>query len=151
MTQSLGQLTATTSVQTADQFAVYSSADQDTRRAPGSQVLAWLQSALSLSPVGVASSTQYAAPSATGFSVTIAAADSWLVLTPTAGFAAGTIVLPTTRANRQTVRVNCTQAVTTLTVSGAGTTVTGAPTTLAANAFFMMQFDATTNAWYRVI
>jgi hypothetical protein len=28
--------------------------------------------------------------------------------------------------------------------------VTGAPTTLAANAFFTLRFDATTNAWYRV-
>lgn len=150
MTQSIGQLTATTTVQTSDQFVVYSAADQDTRRAPGSQVLAWLQAVLSLSAVGVPASTQYAAPSATAFSVTVALADSWLVLTPTGAFAAGTIVLPAVRIDRQIVRVSCTQAVTALTVSGAGTTVTGAPTTLAADAFFSMQYDNTTAAWYRV-
>lgn len=148
MTQQINQLTATTSVQTADQFAVWSSADQDTRRAPGSQILTWLQSALTFTGLNI--SQQYAAPSTTGFTVTITAADTWLILTPTGGFAAGTIVLPAVRLNEQIVRVNCTQAVTTLTVTGAGTTVTGAPATLAANAFFTMQYDATTNAWYRV-
>lgn len=117
-------------------------------RAPGTQVLAWLQSALTFT--GLSLSQQYAAPSATGFSVSVTSADSWLILTPVAGYAAGTIVLPATRSNQQIVRVNCTQSVTTLTVSGNGTTVTGAPTTLAANAFFMLQYDATTNAWYRV-
>ena len=49
------------------------------------------------------------------------------------------------------VSVNCTQIVTALTVSAGGTTVTGAPTALAAaNEFFTMRFDAATNAWYRV-
>jgi hypothetical protein len=31
-----------------------------------------------------------------------------------------------------------------------GNTVTGAPTTLAANDFFTMRYDAATAAWYRV-
>jgi hypothetical protein len=66
------------------------------------------------------------------------------------GYAAGTIVLPAVPTNEQVVNLNTTQAVTTLTVNGNGKTVTGAPTTLAANAFFTLRFDATTNAWYRV-
>ena len=98
--------------------------------------------------------TQYAAPSATGFSVAIAeaSADTHLILTPTGGFAAGTIVLPAvgTAVDGQRVQVNCTQAVTTLTINGNGGTVTGAPTTLAANAFFTLAFDDPTNVWYRV-
>lgn len=93
---------------------------------------------------------QYAAPSATGFSVTITVPNTWLILTPVAGYAAGTIVLPLNPANEQDVIVNCTQSVTTLTVSGNGKTVTGAPTTLAANAFFHLRFDATLNAWFRI-
>lgn len=98
--------------------------------------------------------TQYSAPSATGFSVQVTdGSDSiWLILTPTAGFAAGTIVLPALAncVDKQEVLVNCTQAVTTLTVSGNGATVTGAPTTLAANAFFRLRFDDVANVWYRV-
>lgn len=98
--------------------------------------------------------TQYAAPSATAFSVQVTdGSDSvWLVLTPTAGFANGTIVLPALAncVDKQEVLVNCTQAITTLVVSGNGATVTGAPTTLAANAFFRLRFDDVANVWYRV-
>lgn len=98
--------------------------------------------------------TQYAAPSATGFSVQVTngADNIHLILTPTAGFAAGTLVLPVTpgAVDKQEVLVSCTQAVTALTVNGNGATVTGAPTTLAANAFFRLKLDATTNVWYRI-
>lgn len=98
---------------------------------------------------------QYEAPSATGFSVQITdGSDSiWLRLTPTAGFAAGTIVMPASSnaIENQEVLINCTQIVTTLTMDGNGATVTGAPTTLAAaNAFFTLKFDSVTTTWYRV-
>lgn len=95
--------------------------------------------------------TQYAAPNATGFTVLIAPAavgqSVYLLLTPTAGFAAGTITLPTGR-DMQEVSVACTQAVTTLTVNGG--TVNGAPATLAANGFFRLRFDGVLNTWNRV-
>lgn len=98
--------------------------------------------------------TQYSAPSATGFTATITnASDSaWLILTPVAGYAAGTIVLPAVAnaVDKQEVLVNCTQAVTTLTINGNGATVTGGPTTLAANAFFTLRFDAVLTTWYRI-
>lgn len=98
--------------------------------------------------------TQYSAPSATGFTATITnASDSaWLILTPVAGYAAGTIVLPAVgnAVDKQEVLVNCTQAVTTLTINGNGATVTGGPTTLTANAFFRLRFDAVLTTWYRV-
>ena len=100
--------------------------------------------------------TQYAAPNATGFSVAIApptnGASMWLLMTPLAGYAAGTITLPALAscANGQELLVNSTQAVTTLTVAGNGATVNGAPTTLAANAFFRLRFDTVLASWYRV-
>ncbi|MNR16702.1 hypothetical protein D3C85_1333210 [compost metagenome] len=52
--------------------------------------------------------------------------------------------------DKQEVLVNCTQAVTTLTINGNGATVTGAPTTLAANAFFRLKYDQPSTVWYRV-
>jgi hypothetical protein len=81
--------------------------------------------------------------------VTIATGDTWLILTPTGTFAAGAIILPSAPTDKAEVIVTCTQIVTALTVSAGGTTVTGAPTTLAANQGFTMRFDAATNAWYR--
>lgn len=116
---------------------------------------AYLQDALTITTDNKV--TQYAAPSATGFSVSIGSgiADGlsiWLILTPVAGYAAGTLVLPSSSGvkDKQEILVNCTQAVTTLTVSGNGSTVTGAPTTLAANAFFRLRYDAVLTTWYRV-
>jgi hypothetical protein len=98
--------------------------------------------------------TQYAAPSATGFSVAItdSSASIWLVLTPTAGFAAGTLVLPAVAKciDKQEILVNSTQSITTLTITANGSTVTGAPATMAANAFFTLRFEAVTDTWYRV-
>ncbi len=100
---------------------------------------------------------QYSAPSATGFSVSVGSGiddgvNIWLILTPVAGYAAGTLVLPAVAdvVDKQEINVNCTQSVTTLTVSGNGATVTGAPTTLAANAVFTLRFDAVMTTWYRV-
>lgn len=100
--------------------------------------------------------TQYAAPAATGFTVLIAPVDAgdsiYLLLTPNAGYAAGTITLPAaaTCVDGQELLVTTTQLVTALTVAGNGSTVNGAPTTLAANGFFRLRFDGVFKAWYRV-
>lgn len=101
--------------------------------------------------------TQYYAPSATAFSVTIApttAGDSvHLILTPAAGYADGTIVLPAVAdvVDGQEVLVNCTQSVAALVVSGNGAVaVTGEPTALSANDFFRLKYDAVLQTWYRI-
>lgn len=142
----INRLSALDALASGDQLPVYSTSLGDARRASLSLLLDWIEANANLPGQQV---TQYAAPSATGFSVTIGAGDVWLLLTPVAGYAAGTIVLPSDPADRDTVTVNCTQAVTTLTVSS-GKTVTGAPTTLSANAFFTMRYDGVTQAWYRI-
>lgn len=147
----INQLAAVDQVQPSDQVPIYSSGNGDARKASLSLLKAFFQEGATAADDKI---TQYAAPSATGFSVQVNDdSDSvWLILTPTAGFAAGTVVLPALAncVDKQEVLVNCTQAVTTLTVSGNGSTVTGAPTTLAANAFFRLRFDDVTDTWYRV-
>lgn len=98
--------------------------------------------------------TQYAAPSSSGFSVQItnSSANTHLILTPTAGFAAGTLVLPSVvnLVDKQDIIVNSTQQVTTLTINGNGATVTGEPTTLGADDFFRLKYDLITNSWFRI-
>lgn len=144
----INQLSSLDSLSGGDQIPVWATSNGDTRKSSLTLLLSWMQSNLSLPGT---LTTQYAAPSSTGFTVTIAQGDTWLLLTPTGTFAAGTIVLPSTATDKAEVSVNCTQIVTALTVSAGGTTVTGAPTTLAsANGFFTLRFDAATNAWYRV-
>lgn len=93
---------------------------------------------------------------ATGFSVSIApfqpGASVFLLITPLASLAAGTIVLPLLDQciHQQQVLVHTTQAISTLTVNGNGAGTSGAPTSLAAAGFFRLQFDAVNAAWYRV-
>lgn len=147
----INQLTAADQVASSDQVPIYSSENGDARKASMATLLAFFSGQITANDDKV---TQYSAPSATGFTVTINNdSDSiWLVLTPVAGYAAGTLTLPAVAncVDRQELLVNCTQAVTTLTVAGNGATVTGAPTTLAANAFFRLRFEAVTKTWYRV-
>jgi hypothetical protein len=143
----INQLSATDTLAGGDTLPVYKQSQGDARKASLTLLVSYLQSALSL-PGTLA--TQYAAPSATDFTVTIAAGNTWLLLTPTGTFADGAIVLPSAPADKADVSVNCTQAVTAFVVSAGGATVTGSPTALPANGFFTMRYDAATSAWYRV-
>jgi hypothetical protein len=101
--------------------------------------------------------TQYAAPNATGFNVLIApptaGADVLLLLTPAAGYAAGTITLPQQAScvDGQEVLCSCTQLLTALTIAGNGSVVNNPPTAFtAAVPFFKLRFDGVAKAWYRV-
>lgn len=150
----INQLAAADAITAGDLFVIYSAANGDARKAAASLLLAYLQSELT----GTGGfETQYFAPGATGFSVTVAPTTEggsvYLLMTPAAGYAAGTIVLPplASSVDGQEVLVSCRQIVTALTVSGNGAVaVNGAPTTLAANAFFKMRYDGVSQSWYRV-
>ena len=147
----INQLSAVDEVVSSDQVPIYSSENGDARKASMAVLLAFFKGQITANDDKL---TQYAAPSATGFTVTINndSLSVWLILTPVAGYAAGTLTLPAVAncVDRQEVLVNTTQAVTALTIAGNGATVTGAPTTLAANAYFRLRFDAVTKTWYRV-
>lgn len=155
--QSINRLSSIDELATGDLLAFFDISNSDSRKGSLSLLLAWMQANLTF-PDASSYTTQYAAPSATGFSVTITdgANDNTnvhLILTPTAGYAAGTIVLPPKAGlvDKQEVLVNCTQAVTTLTIDGNGaTSVTGAPTSLSADDFFRLKYDVLGDAWYRV-
>ncbi len=146
-------LSAVDNVSTSDQIPVLVLQSGDVRKMSVSQLVAFVQASLSTSGY---MQTQYAAPIATAFNVSLVPAtpggSMYLLLTPLAAYAAGTITLPVVEniADGQEVLVNTTQAVTALTVAGNGALVVGAPTTLAANAFFRLRYNGVLNTWYRV-
>lgn len=148
----INQLSEVAACTSGQQFPIYDPSQGDTRKASLTTLLTWLQTALTLGRPEPTS--QYAAPSSTGFTISIADADDdvHLMLTPVAAYAAGTIKLPTSSnlRDKQEVTVNTTQAITTLTINGNGATVTGAPTTLAQYAYFRLKYDLPTNTWYRI-
>ena len=134
-------------------FPVYDTANGDSRKVSLSTLSTYIASSVTANISGF--TTQYSSPSATGFTVPITDNGSsiHLILTPTSGFAAGTITLPsaTNSIDGQMVIVNCTQFVTALTIGANGATaVTGAPTTLAANAYFTLKYDKVSSTWYRI-
>jgi hypothetical protein len=149
-------LTALDSLTAGDNIAVGSSTNGDDRRAALSVLLSYMQSNLTITDASAFAeyTTQYAAPSATGQSIQVTDGDDsiHLIITPVAGYAAMTIVLPTSTncADKQDILVNCTEAVTTLTIDGNGSTVAGEPTTLAADAYFRLKYDLPGTTWYRV-
>lgn len=147
----INQLNAASSITAGDLIPVYIQSSGDARKVALSMLAAWIATQITTSDNKV---TQYSAPSATGFTtlVTDSSSSVWLILTPTAGFANGAITLPSLAncVDKQEVLVNCTQVITTLAVNGNGATVTGAPTTLAANGFFRLRFEKVMSTWYRV-
>jgi len=150
----INQLSSVDSLASGDTVPLYDQSNGDARKFSISTLQAYMQANLTFSS-GISYTTQYSAPSATGFNiqVTDGSANIHLILTPVAGYAAGTITLPAVSnlVDKQEVLVNCTQAVTTLTIAANGASaVTGAPTTLAANDFFRLKYDAATSTWYRV-
>jgi hypothetical protein len=150
---SIDKLSKVTTLSASDLLAAWSGSVGNDVAITLATLLAYLQPLLTASGLYT---TQYSAPAATGFSVAIAppttGASVLLLLTPAAGYAAGTITLPAQASciDGQEVLVSCTQSVTTLTVAGNGSTVNGAPTTLAANGFFRLRFDGVFKAFYRV-
>jgi len=150
----ISNLSSLDSLSASDLLAVWSAANSDTRKASLSVLLAFLQESVQIPSADL---TQYESPGASGFNVAIALSEIvgqplYLLLTPDAAYAAGTITLPARAlcVDGQTLLVSCTQAVTALTVAGNGATVSDAPTTLAANAFFKLRYDGVNMTWYRV-
>lgn len=155
----INQLSALDQLAAGDQFPVYSQANGDARKVALSILQVYMQANLVFPSFSGMQQfeTQYAAPSATGFSVTISPPSTGnnvhLILTPTAGYAAGTIILPPVGqvVDKQEILVNCTQQVTALTINGNGAVaVTGEPASLGADDFFRLKFDIVTQTWYRV-
>lgn len=156
----INQLTAVDSLQAGDNFPVYDQSNGDARKVALSVIQQYMQDNLTFPTfTGMGGFvTQYFAPNATGWSVTITDGDDddenvHLILTPSAAYAAGTIVLPppTSVINKQEVLVNCTEQVTALTIDGNGATaVKGAPSALGADSFFRLKYDVILQTWYRV-
>ena len=144
----INQQNQVASVSQNDLIPVYSNQYGVTQQMAVSQLTAYILGLIGGSNALV---TQYSSPNASGFTVNAESVPNlWLLVTPLSGYSAGTIVLPALPVNQQQITVSCTQAVTTLTVSGNGKTVNGAPTTLAANGTFTLRYDGVNQSWYRI-
>jgi hypothetical protein len=147
----INQLAGISQVSGGDQLPIYVPNNGDARKVSVSQLLQYFQQTFAAPTVA----TNLYTPG-TGFNITVPTPTSeqqWMVIQPAGTLAAGTITLPlnTGTPDGTQVLVTTTQIITsfTLALNGAASAF-GAPTTLAANAFFTMRFYQATNSWYRV-
>lgn len=147
----INQLSGISQVSGGDLLPVYVSNNGDARKVSITQLLQYFQQTFASPTVA----TNLYTPG-TGFNITVSTPTSeqqWMVIQPAGTLAAGTITLPlnTGVPDGTEVLITTTQIITsfTLAVNGAANAY-GAPTTLAANAFFTMRFYQATNSWYRV-
>lgn len=147
----INQLAVLSTASSGDQVLVYSPSNGDARRMSVSTLMQFFQQSFASPTV----STNIYTP-ATGFNIALptpVSQQQWALLQPAGTLAAGTITLPlnTATPDGTEVLVTTTQAITSFTLALNGATAAnGAPTTLAANAFFRVRFVQSTNSWYRI-
>ena len=147
----INQLAPVSQLSGGDQIPIYVPNNGDARRVSVTQLLQYFQATFAAPTVA----TNLYTPG-TGFNITVptpTTEQQWMVIQPAGTLAAGTVTLPlnTGVPDGTQVLVTTTQIITsfTLALNGAAAAF-GAPTTLAANAFFTMRFYQATNSWYRV-
>jgi hypothetical protein len=147
----INQLSGISQVSGGDLLPIYVPNNGDARKVSITQLLQYFEQTFASPTVA----TNLYTPG-TGFNITVPTPTSeqqWMVIQPAGTLAAGTVTLPlnTGVPDGTQVLITTTQIITsfTLAVNGAANAY-GAPTTLAANAFFTMRFYQATNSWYRV-
>lgn len=146
----INQLPLMSSISSGEQLPVYSPNNGDARRVSIGTLLNYFEQTFASPSLA----TNFYTPG-TGFNIAVPTpvSQQWILIQPAGTLAAGTVTLP---LNTQTpdgteILVTTTQIITTFTLALNGATAAfGAPTTLAANAYFRMRFVQSTNSWYRI-
>jgi len=147
----INQLSGLSQVSAGDLLPIYVPNNGDARKVSVSQLLEYFQTSFASPTVA----TNLYTPGA-GFNVTVPTPISeqqWMIIQPAGTLATGTVTLPlnTGVPDGTEVLITTTQIITTFTLALNGASAAfGAPTTLAANAFFRVRFYQPTNSWYRI-
>lgn len=148
----INQLSSTDTLTAGDLLPIWRANNSDTRKTSLTALQAYLQGALTFSAGQFV--VQYAAPAATGFTTTLLnnTNNQWLIMSPLAAYAAGTITFPllSSVTDNQEILIVSTQAVTTLTLSGNGASIVGAPTGIIQNGAMRFKFNSLASTWYLV-
>jgi hypothetical protein len=129
---------------------IWDGSNGDTRKASMTTLLAYITSNFTDPDY----TTRIVAPSATGFTIDAGSTgDSlWLIVNPVAAYASGSLWLPpsTSAVNNQEIVVTFTAAVTALSVTGVGATVSGFPSGIGTNDTFRLRYNTEQLTWYAI-
>jgi hypothetical protein len=144
----INQLNATDSLTASDLLPVYVQQNGDARKASIGLLTEYLREQLG---GGESKTNQYAAP-LTGTTVQVQNGSTWLILTPAGTLAALTLLMPVLAnvVDGQEILISTTQTLTSLTFSGNGASMVGAPSTLAANGSVRLRFEPVLKTWYKI-
>jgi hypothetical protein len=148
----INQLPLLDTPSSGDQIPVYSPNNGDARRMSLGALLDFFRQQF-ISPG--APTVQLVIP-ADGFNYTVADPDNvrgWVILRPLTTLAAGTVTLPppSVLIDGMEITFNTTHQITSFSiVLNGASAIYGAPLTLAAEDWFSIRYDKTTNSWYRV-
>lgn len=149
----INQLSRVSVLSTADLMVLFSQALGADAVATLGTLITFIQSQITDSAETV---TQYFAPNATGWAVTVSpptpGENVYLQITPNAGYSSASITLPAQAScvDGQRVVISTTQAVTTLTVNGNGAVaVNGALAAFVTNGFMTLRYDGPSKSWFR--
>jgi hypothetical protein len=152
----INQLSSADTLTAGDLLPIWRTNNSDTRKTSLTTLQAYMQSNLTFPTLtGQAQFVvQYAAPVATGFTVTLVSTSNnqWLVMSPLATYATGTITFPplASLTDNQEILIYSTQIVTALTLSGNGATIAGSPGFITANGALRFKYNALASTWYRI-
>jgi hypothetical protein len=137
----------------SDLALIWDASNSDWKLSPFSSIATLVEGLLTTLTTAIQKAvSQYLSP-ATGFSLTLDGSENiHLMITPAATLATGTIVLPISpgTVDKQTVTVTSSQEITSLTITGNGASLVGAPATISLGGFFTLKYDVQANTWYRV-
>jgi len=159
MSDAINRLPVLDEFNSSIQIAVYSPNAGIDSRSPATLLQSWLQDVLTFNAGITQFVTQYSAPSATAFTVTLTdgttanSGNIRLILTPAAGYAAGTIKFPIRASciDKQQVLITCSQQINVVTwdINGSDA-VANAPSAIAAGDRIWFMYDINTHTWHRV-
>jgi hypothetical protein len=152
----INQLSTSDTLTAGDLLPIWRANNSDTRKTSLTTLQAYMQANLTFpSATGQTQFVvQYAAPVATGFTVTLVSTSNnqWLIMSPLATYATGTITFPPVAScvDNQEILIYSTQIVTTLTLSGNGATIAGSPGFITAGGALRFKYNALGSVWYRI-
>ena len=140
-------LSVADNVEAGDQFVLAKGDSRQYRAASQKTMLTWIKTYF-VSPDPV---TQVFTPT-DGATIPMAqnGTSTWLLIKPQGAIPSLNISFPSSEVavDGQLVECSITYAVTTLAITSAGLTVSGAPTTIGNDGYFRMKFNAASNTWY---
>ena len=141
----INQLSRIDTLADGDLAPVWATSKGDDRAAAMSVLLTYMQNNLTFPKE---KATQTETPNVEGFTIQVNPGTSWLLLMPTALFAAGTVTLPAEPVDKDEITISTTQTIGVLTINSTVVTIPRPASVLTAHNAITMKYDAVSKNWY---